>query len=227
MQKTVVEPKALRPLTSEFVGTFVLVFFGTGAIVVNEAFQEPLGVLGIAAVFGTVVSAVIYGLGDISGAHINPAVTVAFAVSGRFSWKRVPGYVVVQLLGAALASAFLRSLFPDLDTLGETRPFHNAYQAMTLEALFTFFLMLVIMAVSTGAKEKGIIAGLSIGMVVFLEAAMGGPLTGASMNPARSFGPDLLLADFGHFHIYLLGPLAGAIIAVILWKFLHGNDRKN
>ncbi len=210
----------LRTFTAELIGTFTLVFFGAGSVMVDEWTGGALGVVGIAAVFGTTVSAVIYGLGDISGAHINPAVSFAFALSGRFSWKKLPPYVLAQLSGAALASLSLGALLPQVQTWGETQPYGSDLSAIWLEGIFTFFLMLVIIFVSSGAKEKGIIAGLSIGMVVFLEAAMGGPLTGASMNPARTFGPSLAAGNFSYFYIYLIGPVAGASLAIGAWKIL-------
>ena len=209
-----------RTFLAELLGTFALVFFGAGAEMVNELSGGALGVVGIATVFGAIVAAVIYGLGEISGAHINPSVTLAFALSGRFSWQKVPASLIAQFTGAALASLALVLLLPDTSTFGETRPVNGPIPGLILEAIFTFFLMLVIIFVSTGSKEKGLMAGLAIGLVVFLEAGMGGPLTGASMNPARSFGPDLMMGDLSHFYIYLTGPTLGAALAILTWKTL-------
>ncbi|MEQ9263426.1 MAG: aquaporin [Owenweeksia sp.] len=209
-----------KTFTAELLGTFALVFFGTGAVMVDHISGGALGTLGIAAVFGAVVSAIIYGLGEVSGAHINPAVSIAFALSGRFSWGKVPAYLLAQLLGAVLASYTLAFLLPETTSMGETRPLGEPWPALILEGIFTFFLMLVIIFVSSGSKEKGVMAGLAIGLVVFMEAAMGGPLTGASMNPARSFGPDVVLGDFSYFHIYLSGPFVGAALAIGVWKIL-------
>lgn len=206
--------KILKQGFSEMLGTFFLVFFGAGAVMVNEVTDGALGTVGIAAIFGAVVAAVIYALGHHSGAHINPAVSLAFALSGRFAWKKLPWYVLAQLTGAALASLCLALAIPDATGMGNTRPTYGPANALVLEGIFTFFLMLVIICVSTSSKEQGLMAGLAIGLVVFLEAAMGGPLTGASMNPARSFGPDLLAGDFSTFYIYLIGPIAGAALAV-------------
>ncbi len=212
--------KHFKPAVAELLGTFALVFFSAGAVLSDQLFEAGLGSLGLAAVSGTVVSCMIYGLGEISGAHINPAVSFAFALSGRFPWKKVPVYIIAQLLGSAMASLSLSALLTETGIAGETRPHTGLWSAFILEAIFTFFLMLVIIAVSTGAKEKGIIAGMAIGLVVFIEVAMGGALTGASMNPARSFGPDLVLMDFNYFYLYLLGPLVGASLAVGAWKII-------
>ncbi|MGB0176593.1 MAG: MIP/aquaporin family protein, partial [Owenweeksia sp.] len=176
--------------------------------------------LGIATAFGLVVTVMIYTFGAISGAHINPAVSIAFALSGRFKWHKVPAYLLAQFAGAVLASFVLRLLLPATTSMGETRPIDGSLEALILEGIFTFFLMLVIIFVSSGSKEKGLMAGLAIGLVVFLEAAMGGPLTGASMNPARSFGPDVALGDLSYLYIYLIGPVAGASLAVLVWKIL-------
>lgn len=214
-------PPIYRALTAEFLGTYALVFFGTGAVMVDQITSGALGTVGIAAIFGTIVAAVIYGLGSVSGAHINPAVSLAFAIAGKFQWSKVPYYVFAQLLGAAFASATLWATLPEAISFGNTRPIGADMPALILEGIFTFFLMLVILFVSTGSKEQGIMAGLAIGMVVFLEAAMGGPLTGASMNPARSFGPDLLSGNFQYFYIYVIGPIGGAILAVPIWKMVH------
>lgn len=210
----------MRACVAEFLGAFILVFFGAGSIMVDQVSGGALGTIGIAAIFGLTVTTVIYGLGPISGAHINPAVSIAFALDKSFPAKKLPEYIGVQLAGAALASFTLMALIPESTTTGETVPQGTNWAAFALEGIFTFFLMLVIISVSTGSKEQGLMAGLSIGGVVFLVAAMGGPLTGASMNPARSFGPALAAGDLSHLPIYFLAPIAGAALSIFVWKFL-------
>ncbi len=209
-----------RLFISEFIGTFALVFFGAGAVLADEFSGGALGNVGIAAVFGAVVSGVIYALGPISGAHINPAVSIAFALSGKFAWRKVPWYAAAQFLGAALASFLLSVILPSVETFGQTQPHTGIWPTFLLEFIFTFFLMLVIIFVSTGSKEQGLMAGLAIGLTVFLEAAMGGPLTGASMNPARSFGPDVAAGDFSNLWIYFFAPVLGAAFSILIWRVL-------
>ena len=199
---------------AEFLGTFGLVFAGTGAIVINQAAQGAIGHSGIALTFGLVVLAMIYAFGDVSGAHLNPAVSTAFALAGRFPWREVPGYVVSQLTGAFAASGLLRALFPKDDRLGSTLPAGSAPQSFVLEAVLTFLLMLVILSVSTGAKEKGVTVGIVIGAVIGMEAMFAGPISGASMNPARSLAPAVVSGHLEHLWVYLAGPLMGAVLAV-------------
>jgi aquaporin NIP len=199
---------------SEFFGTFALVFAGTGAIVVNHASHGAISHAGIALTFGLVVLAMIYTFGDVSGAHLNPAVSIAFAFARRLAWREVPGYVVAQLSGAMAASLLMRALFPRDPALGATLPTGTAGQSFILEIVLTFILMLVILSVSTGAKEKGITAGIAIGAVVALEAMFAGPISGASMNPARSLAPALVSGQWQHVWIYLAAPTIGALLAV-------------
>ena len=200
---------------SEFLGTFALVFAGTGAIVINQVSGGTVTHVGVALTFGLVVLAMIYAFGDVSGAHLNPAVTVAFAGARRFPWRDVPGYVVAQLLGALAASGLLRALFPTNEKLGATLPAGAAWQSLTLEVVLTFLLMLVILSVSTGAKEKGITAGIAVGAVIALEALFAGPICGASMNPARSLAPALVSGNLQHLWVYLVAPTLGALLAVV------------
>ena len=204
----------MKKLFAEFLGTFALVFAGTGAIIINHASHGAITHAGIALTFGLIVLAMIYALGDVSGAHLNPAVTTAFAVARRFPWREVPGYIGAQLLGAFAASGLLLALFPADETLGATLPAGSAMQSFILEIVLTFLLMLVILSVSTGAKEKGITAGIAIGAVIGLEAMFAGPICGASMNPARSLAPALLSGHLEHFWVYLTGPVLGAMLAV-------------
>lgn len=210
----------MKEYLAEFIGTFALVFCGTGAIVINEVSGGMVGHLGVAISFGAVVMAVIYSIGDRSGAHINPAVSIAFAISGRFDWKLVPGYIISQVLGGLLASFFLLLLFPDLSDYGMSNPAGPAMQTFYLEIILTFFLMFVILQVSHGSHESGIMAGAAIGAVVLLEALFAGPITGASMNPARSIAPAIVSGEFTHLWIYLSAPTIGAILSVGAWKLI-------
>lgn len=210
-----------RPL-AEFLGTFILVFAGTGAIVINGLAGGVIGHAGIALTFGLVVLAMIYTFGDISGAHLNPAVTVAFAAARRFPWKEVPLYLGAQLAGAFAASGLLKFLFPGPGTLGATLPSGSASQSFVLEVVLTAILMLVILSVSTGSKEKGITAGIAIGAVVGLEAMFAGPICGASMNPARSLAPALVSGHLEHLWLYPAATLLGALLAVPLCQAVRG-----
>jgi len=206
----------MKPLLAELLGTFALVFAGTGAIVINDLTQGSIGHAGIALTFGLVVMAMIQTFGDISGAHFNPAVSLAFAVAGKLPWARVPGFVGAQCMGAVLASGLLRLLFPSHELLGATLPSGPVTQSFILEVVLTAMLMLTILSVSTGAKEKGITAALAIGAVVALEAMFAGPICGASMNPARSLAPALVSGHLDHLWLYLLAPVIGALLAVPL-----------
>lgn len=204
----------MKPLFAELLGTFALVFAGTGAIVINDVTHGTIGHAGIALTFGLIVMAMIQTFGDISGAHFNPAVSLAFAAAGKLSWGRVPGFVLAQCLGAVLASGLLRLLFPAHALLGATLPAGSVGQSFVLEITLTAMLMLTILSVSTGAKEKGITAAIAIGAVVALEAMFAGPICGASMNPARSLAPALVSGHLEHLWLYLLAPVTGALIAV-------------
>lgn len=203
-----------KKLLAECLGTFGLVFAGTGAIVINHASQGAITHAGVALTFGLIVLAMVYAFGDVSGAHLNPAVTTAFALARRFPWTEVPGYAGAQLAGALAASGLLRVLFPGDERLGATLPAGPAWQSFVLEAVLTFLLMLVVLSVSTGAKEKGITAGIAVGAVIALEAMFAGPICGASMNPARSLAPAFVSGHLEHLWIYLAGPVVGAWLAV-------------
>jgi aquaporin Z len=206
---------------AEFLGTFALVFCGTGAIVINQQSGGAITHAGIAITFGLIVMAMIYALGDISGAHMNPAVTIAFTIAKRFQVKHVFPYIFSQLAGALLASLILHLLFPTNDKLGATLPAGSQIQSLVLEFLLTFFLMLVIINVATGSKEQGMFAGLAIGSTVLLEAMFAGPVCGASMNPARSIAPALVSRHTEHLWIYITAPIAGAAFAIPVFKMLH------
>ncbi|HSU54447.1 MAG TPA: MIP family channel protein [Candidatus Dormibacteraeota bacterium] len=204
----------MKRYLAEFFGTFALVFAGTGAIVINQASGGAITHSGIALTFGLVILSMIYTFGDISGAHFNPAVTTAFCLARRLPAREVAPYIVSQCSGAFLASALLRLLFPADKLLGSTMPAGSEMQSLILETILTFILMLTILNVSTGAKEKGITAGIAVGAVIGLEAMFAGPICGASMNPARSLAPALVSLHPQHLWLYILGPLAGALLAV-------------
>lgn len=213
----------MRRLLAEGLGTFCLVFAGTGAIVVDQSTGGAITHVGVALTFGLVVMAMIYTFGDVSGAHLNPAVSIAFAISGRFAPRAVPGYVVAQVLGAMAASGLLRVLFPQSPTLGATLPAGAVWQAFVLEIVLAFMLMLVILSVSSGPKERGIMAGIAIGGVVGLEAMFAGPVSGASMNPARSLAPAVVSGHVESLWVYLLAPVVGAAAAVPCGRVLGWN----
>ena len=213
---------SMRPrLIAEFLGTFALVFAGTGAVVIDEVTGGGVTHVGVALTFGLIVLAMIYTLGDISGAHINPAVTIAFSVAGRFSWKSAGPYVVVQCAGATAASFTLRFLFPQSAHLGATLPSGSSLQSFILELLLTAILMFVILGVSTGAREKGITAGIVVGSVIALEAMFAGPICGASMNPARSLAPAVVSEHLQSLWIYLIAPTLGAILGVGAFRLVQ------
>jgi len=208
---------------AEMIGTFALVFAGTGAIVINEASGGAVTHVGIALTFGLIVLAMIYTVGDISGAHLNPAVTIGFWAARRLPSREVLPYIGSQLAGASLASGLLRFLFPENRLLGATLPAGSDLQSFILETVLTFFLMLTILNVATGAKEKGITAGIAVGAVIALEAMFAGPICGASMNPARSLAPALVSRHFEHLWIYLAAPPLGACAAMLACRCVREN----
>jgi aquaporin NIP len=203
-----------KRLAAEVIGTFSLVFAGTGAIVVNDVTGGTIGHAGIALTFGLVVLAMIYTVGEVSGAHLNPAVTMAFCAAKRMPWIEAPGYIGSQLVGGVLASLFLKLLFPEHGNLGATLPAYSAMQSFWLEVALTAILMFVILNVSTGSKEKGITAGIAVGSVIAFEAMFAGPISGASMNPVRSIAPAIVSGQLQHLWVYFVAPIAGALIAV-------------
>lgn len=215
-----------RQLLAEAFGTFCLVFAGTGGIVINAVTDGSIGHLGVALTFGLIVLAMIDSLGDISGCHINPAVTFGFWAARRFPGRLVGPFVVAQCGGAGLASGTLRLLFPESPTFGQTIPSGSAAQSFLLEVILSFILMVVILSVARGGKEKGLLAGLTIGAVITLEATFAGPISGASMNPARSLGPAVAAGQFESLWIYLAAPVVGAAAAVPLFHALHTDSQR-
>jgi aquaporin Z len=209
---------------AEAIGTFGLVFCGTGAIVINEFTGGAVTHVGVAVTFGLIVMGMIYAFGDISGAHLNPAVTIAFAYAKKFPWREVPAYCISQIAGAFLASGILLFLFPENELLGTTLPQIDVMKVFVLEVILTFFLMLVIINVSTGSKEIGVIAGIAIGGIVLLEAMFAGPITGASMNPARSISPAIVSGHLEHLWLYIVAPIIGALLAVVSCKLVKDDQ---
>lgn len=205
---------------AELLGTFALVFAGTGAIVINSVVPGSITHVGIAIVFGLVVMAMIYAFGDVSGAHLNPAVTIGFWVAGRMRPAQVGPYITAQLIGALAASLVLRLMFMQHPSLGATIPVGPELRSFVMEIILTAMLMLVILQVSSGPRETGILAGIAIGGVVGLEAMFAGPISGASMNPARSLAPALVSGNLGTIWIYLTAPVIGAVLAVPLHRLV-------
>ena len=212
-----------QKLAAECVGTFALVFAGCGAITIDGVTGGAVSHVGISLTFGLVVMAVIYAIGGVSGAHINPAVSLGFWMAGRLPARHAVLYTVSQCTGAVLACLVLLVLFPDHPTLGATAPTGTAGQSFILEVVITLILMFVILSVATGSKEQGIMAGTAIGAVVGLSALFAGPISGASMNPARSLGPALVTLQFDSLWIYLVAPAVGALVAVPLCRLIHTN----
>jgi aquaporin NIP len=214
----------MKKYISEFIGTFSMIFCGTGAMTVNEITGGQVTHVGIAITWGLIVMAMIYAFGETSGAHLNPAVSIAFAFAKKFAWREVPKYIIAQILGAFAASLILWFLFPTSETLGATIPTVDVWRAFVLELLLTFFLMVVIINVSTGSKEIGIIAGIAVGGVVLLEAMFAGPITNASMNPARSIAPNIISGNIEGLWLYILAPILGALLAVVSCKLIKEDN---
>lgn len=210
----------MKKYVAEFLGTYALVFAGTGAIIIDQQTHGSVTHVGVAITFGLIVMSMIYALGDISGAHLNPAVSLAFTAAKKFPVKELIPYTISQLSGAVAASFTLKYLFPDNQFLGATIPAGSDSQSFILEFILTFFLMLVIINVAHGSKEQGMFAGLAIGSIVALEAMFAGPICGASMNPARSFGPAVVSGHIEHLWVYLTATIPGAICAIPVWNFL-------
>lgn len=214
----------MKKYLAEFIGTFALVFCGTGAVIVNEQTGGSLGLLGIALTFGLIISAMIYSFGNISGTHINPAVTLALLVGKLTSKKDAFFYIMFQIIGAILASVVLQFLFPENLSLGGTTPTGEIIQSFVLELVLTFFLMLTILGV-TSKKEYSSTAGLVIGLVVTGIILFAGPISGGSFNPARSIAPALISGNITTLWVYLLAPTVGALLAMLLWNSLNQKEK--
>ncbi len=213
-------PSLFKRASAEALGTFALVTGGCGAILVDHA-TGALGHGGVAASFGLVIMVMIAALGHLSGAHFNPAVTLAFAVTRHFSWRDVPSYLLGQLTGAVGGALTLRAFFGLDAALGATAPVGSPLRALGIEVLLTAVLMFVIVSVATDTRAVGELAAVAIGGAVALDALWGGPITGASMNPARSFGPALVAGSWPSHWIYWVGPILGALLGAVLYQMLR------
>jgi aquaporin NIP len=218
------KPSVLRRAGAEALATFALVFAGCGAIVANAEYDGTLGSVGVGLVFGLVIMVMVYATGHLSGAHINPAVTVAFTLSRHFPARDAVAYVAAQLAGALAGAMLLLAVWPDQPAdLGATVPSVGTGSALVYELVLTAVLMFVIMAVATDTRAVGAAAAIAIGGTVGLDALFGGPVTGASMNPARSFGPALAAGQWTDFWIYVLAPVAGAVLGALAYQLVRGH----
>lgn len=210
----------MKKYLAEFLGTFALVFCGTGAIVINEQTHGVIGHIGIAITFGAIVASMIYTFANLSGAHFNPAVTLGFSMLKLFPANKIVPYLISQVAGAFAATLVLKFLFPENINLGSTLPAGSNMQSFILEFILTYFLMLTILFTSQGSEKTRQFAGLLIGSVVLLEAMFAGPICGASMNPARSLSPALISGNIQTLWIYLIAPVLGSLSASFSYKFL-------
>ena len=217
-------PDLVRRAGAEALAAFALVFAGCGAVIANVEYDQALGTVGVALVFGLIVMAMVYATGHLSGAHINPAVTVAFTLSRHFPAREAAAYVTAQTLGAVAGALALLVVWPDQPgQLGATLPTVGAASALVYEVVLTAFLMFVIMAVATDTRAVGAAAAIAIGGTVGLDALFGGPVTGASMNPARSLGPAVAAGEWSDLWIYILGPVLGAMAGAFAYQLVRGD----
>lgn len=214
---------ASRPLAAEALGTFALVFFGCGAIVVDSE-QGGLGHIGVSLAFGLVVFAMVGALGHVSGAHINPAVTLALAARGRFAWNAAPGYIAAQVSGALLAAVVLRASLGNVAELGSTQPSGSVGQSFVWEVLLTAVLLVVIVSVATDARAPAGVAASAIGGTIALASLVGGPISGASLNPARSLGPAIVSGELSSLWIYLTAPVVGGVLGALAYDALRARE---
>ncbi|GJT59774.1 aquaporin NIP1-1-like protein [Tanacetum coccineum] len=215
-----------QKLVAEFLGTYFMIFAGCGVVVVDSKRDHVIGHIGIAIVWGLVVMVMIYSVGHISGAHFNPAVTIAFASSKRFPFKNVPAYIITQILASILASGTLRLIFNGRNNnLGVTVPTGSDLQSLVLEFIITFYLMFVISSVATDDRAIGDAAGLAIGSTILLNAMFAGPISGASMNPARTLGPAIVSNQYRGLWVYILGPIVGAIAGAWAHNIIRFTDK--
>lgn len=206
----------MKKYVAEFIGAFAIVFFGCGAMVVDVLKDGIIGHVGVNVSFGVIVAVMIYSFGNVSGAHFNPAVTIAFYISKKFDGNKVLPYIGSQILGGIVGALFLKIIFPTTTTFGENIPAGTVFQAFALELVMTFFLMLIIHSVSTGHMEKGIMAGVAIGGYIAIEGYIAGPFSSSSMNPARSIGPAIVSGNYTLLWVFLLAPVIGATLASLV-----------
>jgi len=213
-----------RRLVSELYGTFLLVIVAAGGGMMGEAFPNTITRTAAVVAPGLMVMAIIMFMGKVSGAHLNPAVSIAFSLRGDFPWRRVPGYIVVQLIGATAAALVLHEVIKVSAKFGSNYVAggYSGWQAYVMEALLTLVLVSVILGTASGAQNIGIFAAIAVGAYIALAGLWGSPISGASMNPARTFGPDLVGRDFGSYWVYVAGPLTGAVVAVAIAYVLRG-----
>ena len=214
-----------RRLFSELLGTFFLVLVAAGAGMMGQAFPDTISRTAAVIAPALMVLGIILFMGKVSGAHLNPAVSVGFALRGDFPWRRVPGYIVIQLVGATLAALFLQSVIHVSATFGSNyvAAGYSATDAFLMEAVLTLGLFSVVLGTASGAQNVGAISALGVGGYIALAGLWGGPISGASMNPARTFGPDLVGGDFTNYLVYVAGPLVGVIVAVGVAFVLRGH----
>lgn len=216
----------VRKLIAEVISTFILVFMGCGAAMVNVISNGKVTPVGISLSFGLVVTIMIYAVGHVSGAHMNPAVTLAFAVAKHFSWSQVPLYIAAQCSGAFTASFLLRWILHPAASEGATLPAGSDFQSFLIEIVITFILMFVIAAVATDTRACGELAGIAIGSAVALNALMAGPISGASMNPARSLGPAIASGNYSSIWVYLVGPIIGSVMGMLAYNCIRLPDKQ-
>lgn len=218
-------PELARRALAEGLAAFAVVVAGCGAIVADAVYEDALGAVGVALVFGLVIMVMVYAVGHLSGAHINPAVTLAFTFTRHFPAREAAAYIAAQIGGAVLGALLLLAVWPDQPAdLGATVPSVGAGSALAYEAVMSAFLMFVIMAVATDTRAVGAAAAIAIGGTIGLDALFGGPVTGASMNPARSFGPALVAGEWSDFWLYALGPIIGAALGALAYQLVRGGQ---
>lgn len=211
----------MKKYFAEYLGTFALVFCGTGAIIIDQHSNGSLGLVGIALAFGLIITAMIYIFGPISGTHINPAVTISLMVSRKIEITVGIFYIIAQVIGAISASSVLHLMFPDNLSLGATMPSGSIVQSFVMEFITTFFLMLTILGVTSQKKEEASLSGLIIGLTVVGLILIAGPISGGSFNPARSIGPALISGKYTSLWIYLVAPIFGAVMATLSWELFQ------
>ncbi|CAL0306477.1 unnamed protein product [Lupinus luteus] len=216
----------LQKLVAEVVGTYFLIFAGCASVVLNKNNDNVVTLPGISIVWGLVVMVLVYSVGHISGAHFNPAVTIAFATTRRFPWKQVPAYVATQVLGSTLASGTLRLIFSGKENqFPGTIPAGSNLQAFVIEFIITFYLMFIISGVATDDRAISELGGIAVGSTVLLNVMIVGPITGASMNPARSIGPAFVHSEYRGIWVYLISPILGAIAGAWVYNIIRYTDK--